>query len=145
MKVKHLVFKDLTAAREDYTVRTVVRMMQRARLNTIFLVNAENEYVGAVSISDIVEAAIPPFVKEMASTAFLPGRGRVVENLKSIAERPIGEICPPDYPVLSPEDSLAYAADLMNKTDRRTLPVVQAGQLIGRISKIDLVSLALED
>lgn len=145
MKVKHILLKDLTAAPADYTVRTVIRMMRRTRVNTIFIVNAANEYVGAVSISDIIEASIPDFIKQLASTAFLPGIGLLRENLKRIADLPIAEVLPRDYPVLSPDDSLAYAADLMNKTDRHTVPVVHDGVLIGRLSKIDLVNFALQE
>lgn len=143
MKVKDLVYRDISAVRNTDAFGRVIKIMRRTRQNIIFVVDNHNEYIGSISISDLIAAALPNYMKSLNSTAYLPALEVLTNNLYEMINNPIADYITPDLPVLDPEDNLEHAADLMNRSNRTVLPVLDSNRLIGRLNKIDILSLAL--
>ena len=116
-----------------------------SRLSCITVVNEYNEYIACISESEIIEACIPAYMKIMDNTAFLPQIDKMSEQLKTILDKPVSEFMDREYPVIKPQDTVIYVADIMNKTSRSILPVVADKRLLGTISRIDLLSIALKE
>ncbi len=145
MKVGDHLFRDLTAVFAGDSVRSLITVMSLTHLTAVPVVNEKNEYVGCVAEVDIVRACMPDYVGRLTSSAFLPESDRWRRNLQRLVDCAVSEIMPPDYPSVHPDDTVSHAADLMSRTGRSVLPVVEATRLIGRLGRMDLLRLSLEE
>ncbi len=50
-----------------------------------------------------------------------------------------------DYPFVAPDDSMSYAADLLYRTNGTIIPVVEGRMLVGLLSRIEILSVSLDD
>ena len=144
MKVEEIFSPDISSVSEHMTVRTAIRLMLFSHSYAIPIVNEENLYIGCISISDIIDASIPFYMKSMIKTGFLPDIDKFYENLSVIQGKKVSEYIPGSYPQLHPEDSINYAADLLEKSKRQVIPVVENGQLLGTLSRLEIVSAVLK-
>ncbi len=108
------------------------------------VVNENNMYLGCISELDVFEASTPSYMKIMKNTAFLPNINHLVDTIKNITDHQVKDYMPAEYPVVAPNDAVMYAIDLMNKTSRDVLPVVEKGRLQGMVSRLELLSVALD-
>jgi CBS domain-containing protein len=81
---------------------------------------------------------------------FSPDRRRYIPDLKSLWAERVEDIMSRGIIAVTPEDTIATAADLMVQSKLRSLPVVQRRgrerRLIGIVSRTDLMKcLLLED
>jgi len=49
------------------------------------------------------------------------------------------------YPSISPDESMSYAADLLYRQKGTILPVVEGKTLIGLLTRIEILSVSLDD
>ena len=145
MELKNFIFHDLTSVSENTTIKQLLKVMVYNHISAVPVVNEKNDYVGCISESDIFEAATPAYMKLMPNTSFLPNINHLTEAINNMSEKRVKEFMPATYPCVSPNDSVLYAVDTMNKSNRNILPVVDKGKLIGLISRIELLSIALKN
>jgi Mg/Co/Ni transporter MgtE len=145
MKIKDILCNDISSVSKIMTIRTVIRLMTLSRFYAIPIVDEHNKYISCIDISDIIDACIPSYMKSLVSTAILPDIGKFYENLEEIQDNKVKDFMPKKYPTLHPHDSLHFAADLLEKTQRRVIPVVTKNkQLVGTISRLELISVILK-
>jgi predicted transcriptional regulator len=143
MKVKDIFCPDLSSVSEHMTIRTVIRLMLLSRSYAIPIVSEENKYISCIDISDIIEACVPFYMKSILSPGVLPDIEKFYENLNAIQGRKVSDFIPKKYPRLQPEDSINFAADLLEKSKRQVIPVVENDQLVGTLSRLEIVSAIL--
>ncbi len=145
MQVKDFLFRDLTSVSENTSVKQLIKIMIYHHTTSVPIVNEHNAYVGCISEADIFDACTPPYMKLMKNTAFLPNINHICETLQATSSHKVKDLMPPDYPTIKPEDSIMYAVDIMNKSNREILPVVENGKLIGTLSRVELLSVVLKN
>jgi|SaaInlStandDraft_3_1057020.scaffolds.fasta_scaffold102420_2 CBS domain-containing protein len=143
MIVRDIACNDISSVSEHMTIRTVIRLMSLSRYYAIPIVNEENKYITCISISDIIDVCVPSYMKSLLNPAFLPDVDKFYENLATIQNKKVLEYMPKDYPTLHPGDSLNFAADLLEKSKRRVIPVVEDGLLLGTMSRLEILSVIL--
>ncbi len=144
MKVKKILFNDITSISADTTIRRLIRMMILNRTSCLPVVDEQNKYLGGICDSVIIDASIPDYMKALNNTSFLPDINKITDNMKNILERPVRDFMVKEYPTIKPEDSISYAADLMDKSGRTVLHVIDdEGNFIGYVNKFDLLSMAI--
>lgn len=143
MEIKEIIYRDLTSVSENTSIKQLVKLMVYNHIGTVPVINERNEYIGCISESDIFEACTPPYMKIMKNTAFLPNINHLADTIRNIAEKKVKEFMPKNYPEIKSNDSVIYAIDLMNKTNRDVLPVVDNKKLLGLITRLELLSSAL--
>lgn len=144
MKVQDVYYADITSSSEETPIKNVIRAMMLTRFFAMPIVNQDNYYVGCIDISDIISSCIPHYVKALTTSAYLPDVTKFYENLKKIQDKQIKEFMPKQYPTLKLTDSLQYAADLLERSNRRTLPVVENRTLVGILTRLELISVLLK-
>ena len=144
MKVRDILCPDISSVSEHMTIRTVIRLMLLSRSYAIPIVNTDNQYIGCIDISDIIDACVPVYMKNLSRTGFLPDIARFYDNLAAIQGKEVGRFLPRDYPAVNPEDTINYAADLLEKSKRQMLPVIERGQLLGTLSRLEIVAAILK-
>jgi acetoin utilization protein AcuB len=90
---------------------------------------ADNELVGIITLSDILQAT--------------PGRleDSDVETRLELAARTVNEIMTYDPITVAPEDTIQEAAERMLEYEISGLPVVEDGHVVGMITESDIFSI----
>jgi CBS domain-containing protein len=114
-----IMTKDVTAIREDETVREAAERLASDDIGVLPIVDDNKNLKGILTDRDIVVHVIARG-KDPAST-----RARDLEQ---------GEVI-----TLRPDDSIEHAADLMAQHKVRRLPVVDGGHILGMVSQADVV------
>jgi CBS domain-containing protein len=143
-KVQDYIHKDITCVNENSSLRRVITTMKLHRLSVLPVVNKLCEYMGCISEQDILNVAIPTYMKTMYDTSFMAGLDQITVHLKDKLDEKIINFIDEKYPCVSPDDSMSYAADLLYRQRGTILPVVEGKTLIGLLTRIEILSLSLD-
>ena len=142
--VRDYIFTDISSVHDSSDLRRVILVMKRHQISAVPIVNQLGEYLGCISDKDIVEASVPQYMKLMYNTSFIADIDQVTRRLKTLLNEKAINFIDKKYPVLKPTDAMSYAADLLFRSQRPILPVVDGKLLLGWISRIEILSVSLE-
>lgn len=143
-KVIDYIYKDISCVNEQSSLRRTINTMKLHRLSALPVVNKLGEYVGCISEQDILNAAVPTYMKSMLDTSFMARLDQITIHLQNKLDRNVGQIVDNKYPSVSPNDSMSYAADLLYRLNGTILPVVEGHTLIGLLTRIEILSVSLD-
>jgi CBS domain-containing protein len=110
-----------------------------SQASDLMVVDEEGRYVGVLPEGDLLRAIIPDFEGLMESGASLEDAFRIfLESGETYADQPIGRLVIRKSITLDPDDELLKAANVMVTKQIRRLPVVDAGRLVGTVSRADV-------
>lgn len=144
-KVREYIFRDLSSVNENSTLRRVIKTMQLHRIRAIPVLNSLGEYLGCITEQDILDAAIPPYMKSIYNTSFMADLDQITNHLHSILDEKAVNFIDEHYPYVGPDDSMSRAADLLYRSKGSIIPVLENRMLIGLISTTDILSVSLDD
>lgn len=137
--VKDALQKDLTAVYENTSLKRVITTMKRHRINAIPVVSKTGVYLGCISEQEVLNEAVPSYMKMMRSTSFMSEINKVLSNLVEHLEKPASEFTNKNYPFLQLNDTLSHAAEIMYREKKVLLPVINKGRLAGMICRMDVI------
>ena len=143
MLVADCIYKDIISVTENSTLRRVINTMKLHRVCAIPVINHLGEYVGCISEQDILNASVPIYMKSFYNTSFMANIDQISSHLSEILDEKAVKFADSHHPFVSPNDSISYAADLLYRSKRTVLPVVDGKRLIGLISRIDILSVSI--
>jgi len=143
-RVKEYILKDLSSVNENSSLKRVIRTMRLQRLSALPVVNSLGEYAGCITEQDILDAAIPSYMKSIYNTSFMADLDQISSHLQEILEEKAIKFIDEKYPWVSPNDSMSYAADLLHRSKGTILPVVDGKMLIGLITSIEILCVSLD-
>ncbi len=143
-KVRDYIYRDITSVCKESTLSRVINTMKLHRLSVIPVVDKLGDYVGCISERNILNAAIPDYMKSISNTSFMAELDQITLHLQKKLNESIAPFIDEEYPFVSPEDSMSYAADQLYRTDGSILPVVEGRMLIGLLSRIEILSVSLD-
>jgi CBS domain-containing protein len=85
-RVKDFLLKDISSVNENSTLRRVIRTMRLQRLSAIPVVNVLGEYMGCITEQDILDAAIPSYMKSIYNTSFMADLDQITSHLQGILD-----------------------------------------------------------
>jgi len=142
-KVNDYIYKDISSVNENSTIYRVIRYMKLHRISAVPVVNQLGEYIGCISEDDILKASVPEYMKSIYNTSFMADLDRITAHLKDIIDEKAINFIDKKYPSVSPNDSMSYAADLLYRSRRPMLPVIEGKMLLGLITRIEILSVSL--
>jgi CBS domain-containing protein len=137
MKVKDAMTTAVKAVRPDTSLKDAAAILAEHRIGGMPVVDDEGNAVGVISEADIL-------VKERAESPYHGLRGLLHPReagavATKVVARTAGEaMCSPAITV-EPDRPISWVADLMIDLGVNRLPVVENGELIGIITRHDLV------
>lgn len=143
--VKDYIYHDISSVNENSTIRRVINTMKLNRTTALPVVDHLGHFVGCISERDILKASVPSYMKKIYNTAFMANLDQITLQLSSILDEKAIKFVDRDLPTLSPSDSMSYAADLLYRSQRMKLPVIENKQLVGFISRIDILVASSEN
>lgn len=142
-QVRDYIYKDICSVNENSTLRRVINTMKLHRLSAVPVVNKLGEYVGCIGEQDILNVAIPTYMKSMYDTSFMAGIDQITKHLQKMLDEKAIQFVNEKYPFISPGESMSYAADVLHRQHCTILPVIEGKQLIGLLTRIEVLSVSL--
>jgi CBS domain-containing protein len=129
----------------DASVEEVVRVLKSNELSGVPVVNEGGRCVGIITEEDLVIADeqgdlhIPHYIELMGGVVFLEPLRRFEERLRRAVASSAEDMMTEDPVTIAPEASVAQAGRVMVDKGHNRLPVVEHGQLVGVVTRVDVL------
>jgi len=140
MNVDEVMTRSVATVRADSAVLDAVRLMLDRKLSGLPVLDAKGALVGIVTEGDFLrrgELGTEP--RRARWIEFLLGPGRLAGDYVDTHGRKIEEIMTRDVFTVTTDTPLRDAVQLMERHHIKRLPVVEAGQLKGILSRADVM------
>lgn len=142
--VGEYTFRDISSVYVDTPLSRVIKIMVRNHIGAVPVVNKLGEYIGCISEHDILAAAVPGYMKIMRSTLFMAEMNKTISHLKGLLDHPAKDFMDRNYPTISVNDKVSFAAETMYRLHHKILPVLEGKRLVGLLTRIDILAISLE-
>jgi len=146
MKASDVMTRTVRTATTETPVRDVAQMMVRHRISAVPIVERGKRVVGIISEGDLLRRAETGTARKRSSwlDLFVDPGSKARSFVKSHARQARDVMTRPVVSVTA-DTSLADIADLLEKRKIKRVPVVRSGQLVGIVSRHDLVRSLAQD
>lgn len=135
MKISELMTPDVLTVGPQASLKEVARRMLQAGVSGLPVMSDDGELVGIITEADFVAGeADRRAAKRAGLLRFFTDQHEVPSH-----ERTVEDVMTKDVVVVSPDADHAEAARLMGKERIKRLPVVDDGQLVGLVSRADML------
>ncbi len=115
------------------TVRELSNLFYDYDINYLPILNTNGKFVGEITLRNYMMLGFPDYIKLLPNLNFLKAF-EPFEKLIKMEDELVETIMQPVKLFLTPETSIFEAIFLMNKHDRRDIPVVSNDKIVGIIS-----------
>lgn len=138
--VRDVMTAAVLAAQPDTPLKEVARLLVEHRISGLPVVDDEGQVVGVVSEADLLVKGQGPDAVPRGAFDRLLGESEQTRQLRAKAEaRTAGEAMTAPAITIDPSRSVHQAASVMIERRVNRLPVVDAGRLVGIVTRADLV------
>lgn len=140
-KVSQLMTSEVVTVNENHSIGHVISIMEDQKIGKL-VVMRDNEPVGIITSGNISFANVedPETGVSIEKIAFLRKvEGQEKRNVREVSMVTAGDIMTNDLIKIGPEEDAANAANIMIKNDVSGIPVVSDDELVGIITKTDII------
>ena len=140
MDVKHIMTWPVFSIGPDATVLQAVQLMLRHKISGLPVVDADGSLVGIVTEGDFLRRAETATERRRPNWLnFLVGPGRLADEYVHTHTRKIADVMTSEPYTITEDASLEEVVHLMEKHRIKRLPVVRQKQLVGIVSRANLL------
>lgn len=140
-KVSQLMTSEVLTVNENHSIGHVISIMEDHKIGKV-VVMRDKELIGIITSGNISFANVedPETGISIEKIAFLRKiEGQEKRNVREVSMVTAGDIMTNDLIKISPDDDAANAANIMIKNDVSGIPVVSEDELVGIITKTDII------
>lgn len=138
-----IMTRDVITVTAETTIRELAEIMTRHRIGSVPVVDDKGALIGIVTESDLIEQDknfhIPTVISLFDWVIYLESEKKFEKELKRMTGQTVGDIYTKEAMTVDPQTSISEIADMMCDKRIHSLPVVDAGKLVGIVSRIDLI------
>jgi len=138
-----IMTKDVIAVTTETSIRELAEIMTRHRIGSVPVVDDKGALIGIVTESDLIEQDknfhIPTVISLFDWVIYLESEKKFEKELKRMTGQTVGDIYTKEAMTVEPQTTITEIADIMCDKRIHSLPVVDAGKLVGIVSRIDLI------
>ena len=124
-RVRDFMAKHYTTVSPEQSLASAVQTLLEYKQSAAPVVNAQQQLVGLLSEADCMRATL-------VQGYFNEGASLVKDQMTATPE------------TVSPEEELSSVSDIFLKNSRRLMPVVEAGVLVGIVSRQDILKALID-
>ncbi|MBN2509685.1 MAG: CBS domain-containing protein [Spirochaetales bacterium] len=143
LTVKDIMSPEVLSVKPGQTIKDLINLLYKHRISYVPVVNDGKELIGEVNINDLLKIGIPNYAVMIGKLDFLSHFEPFEELLNNEDKIPVSHIMRKADSTLLPGTTIIETALLMTKFNRRHLPVVENGKIVGVVSFMDLLSKVL--
>ncbi|MEA2171134.1 MAG: hypothetical protein QOF76_4434 [Solirubrobacteraceae bacterium] len=127
------------------TVEEVVQTLRTHELSGLPVVNDGGRCVGIITENDLVMAGdegdlhLPHYIELFGGIIFLESMHKFQERLRRAAAATAQDMMTENPTTIGPEATVQEAGRLMSRSHHNRLPVVEHGQLVGMVTRVDVL------
>ncbi len=136
VRVRDVMDTSVARIGPDDDLRRAAETVASSGVGDLMVVDGDGTFVGVLSEGDILRNALPDFDQIVAAGGTLhDGYQLFMRTSGELSDRPIMPLVIADPLVVHPDDHVAKAAIVPIERQTRRLPVVDAGRLVGTVSR----------
>jgi CBS domain-containing protein len=143
LKVKDIMTKEVITVSPETEIAQAAELLLTNRINGVPVINESGELVGILCQSDLIaqqkNIPIPSLFTLLDGYISLTLSKRLDKEVEKIAATKAADAMTPDPVTVSPDTGIEDVAALMVEKNYHTLPVVDAGKLVGIVGKEDIL------
>jgi CBS domain-containing protein len=140
MNVADVMTHPAISVTPETPIADVARLMLQHRISGLPVVDPGGAVVGMVTEGDLLRRVETGTERRRARwVEFLVSPGRLARDYANANARKAGEVMTEDVAAVTPKDTLAEVVRLMESRNIKRLPVIDAGRLVGIVSRANLV------
>jgi CBS domain-containing protein len=147
--VGDIMTTDVISVRPDTSVGEIARLMSQHDISGLPVVDADNRVVGVITELDMIvrntHFKLPSFIFIFDNMIPLEMPGHYRERLEKVLGTTAREIMSEPAVTITPDATIEALAELMVERRMNPVPVVENGQLIGIVSRSDIIRLMSQD
>ena len=141
--VKDIMTTELITLAPDMDIATAGKILLENRINGAPLLDHSGRLVGILCQSDLIaqqkSIPIPSLFTLLDGYISLTTSKRMDKEVEKIAATKVAEAMTPNPKTVEPETDIEKIAALMVEKNYHTLPVIDAGKLVGILGKEDVL------
>jgi len=141
--VAEIMTKELITVRKETTIRELAELFVTHRISSLPVVDDNGSLIGIVTESDLVEQSknvhLPTVISLFDWVIYLESEKSLEKELQKMGGRTVGDIYQKNTASIAGSASLSEAADMMSSRHTNSLPVVDDGNLVGIVARIDII------
>jgi CBS domain-containing protein len=127
----------------ETSIADLSKTLENRQFGGVPVVAQDGRLVGVITQSDLLERArdleMPPAVNILDFHFYLQIPSHLLRKIEKMLGTSVSDCMTPDPVTVAPDTPVSQIAGLMAKQQVHTIPVVQAGKIVGIIGKMDLV------
>jgi len=143
IKVKEIMQRDLITVSPDTEIVQATRILLKNRINGLPVIDEKGDLVGILCQSDLVaqqkKIPIPSLFTFLDGFIAMTSIKQVEKEVKKIAAVTVAEAMTPNPVTIEPDADIETAATLMVDKNFHTIPVVEGGNVVGIVGKVDIL------
>jgi CBS domain-containing protein len=146
MNVADVMTQKVISVTPETTVAETAQLLLQHRISGLPVVGPGGAVVGMVTEGDLLRRIETGTQRRHSRwLEFLTTPGRLAQEYTDANARRVGEVMTEDVVSVTPRDSLPEVVRLMEHRHVKRLPVIEAGRLVGIVSRADLVRALLHN
>ena len=142
MKARDIMATDIRTVGPDATIDVAIKIMTERRVTGVPVVDDTGTLVGILTEGDLlrrVETGTGDRLRPLFLDLLLGSGKEAVQYVRTHSRR-VRDLMSPHVVTVTEDDSLTEVVRLMERRRIRRLPVVRDGQLVGIVSRSDLIT-----
>ncbi len=143
MKARDIMNKNVITVQEDSSIEEAAEILTKHNISGAPVVNKEGKIVGMVTEGDLLHKETnprtPAFLNILGAFIYIKGIERYREDFKKLAASSTSEIMTTDVITAGGDMEIEDVAALMVDHGIKRVPVVEKGDIIGIISRADII------
>lgn len=140
MRVGDVMTRKVISVATNDTIVKAVRLMLQNRISGLPVVNTAGKLAGIVTEGDFLRRGEIGTQRQRPKwLEFLIGPGRLAEEYVHASGRKVEEVMTPDPVTVTEDDALETVVELMERRHIKRLPVLRDGEMVGIVSRANLM------
>jgi CBS domain-containing protein len=151
LTVRDIMETDVPTVQPHDSVETVLRLMRSHELPGIPVVNDRGRCIGIITDADLVlseeegDLHLPHYFELFGGVVFLEPLRKFEQRLRKAFSSTARDLMTEDPVTIEPDEPVKRAARMIAESKHNRLPVVEHGQLVGVVTRLDVLDALTRD
>lgn len=148
MRVEEIMQKNVVSVNENADIKEIARALVENKVSGIPVINDAGKLVGIVSEGDLLHKEtnprMPDYVDILGAIIYYHGLKRYHDDYRKLMATKAADIMTKKVITVAKDTTLEDAAQLMMQHSIKRLPVVENGEMIGIVSRADIIKTLID-
>ncbi len=143
LTAREIMTREVVTVTTETSLKELASKFVETRYSNMPVLDHKGKLVGVISETDLIEQQkplhIPTVMALFDGVFYLDSEKSFKEQVDRVTATTVGELCNKKPITCGPDATVREIASLMSKHKVHLLPVVEAGNMIGVVSRLDMI------